>query len=952
MPDARRTPPVARPSAAPLRRRAGGTGARRAGGLCLAGLLALQGCGLGLGGSKGGPASTAPARKVQIQRGEFGVPQVTAPDLEALAYGAAYAQAQESLCETADLLVTVRGERSRWFGAEGTALLGGRSVNNLQADFFVRALMEDGELALAHRDTSADARALAQGYVDGYNRYLADLAGRPAPPVPPACAGQPWVRPMTIYEYRRLGELQARQAGSLPFLAAVLAARLPAAGAAATPTAVPAAQAARELAPMGLNDPGVGGVAWALGSEASPAQGAWLLAQLHGPWSGSSRWRQMRLTVPGQLDVAGARMGPGVPVQVGFNADFAWSHTASAARHATLFELKLVPGDPARYLVSGQPERMRARTVSVEVRQPDGTLQTRLHTVWVTRWGPVVSLPQAGLEWTAQTAYAVQDANAWNARGTETWLALGRARSIGEAQVALQRLGTPWMATVAADRHGDTLFQDASSVPHVDAAGLQRCAPSKAAAGLWGAAGLVVLDGSRGDCAWKTDPASPSPGLTAASHLPTLERRDWVQSTGDGYWLTNPALALSGLSPLAGPAEAPLELAARTSLQRLRQGVAEWAESPQPGEAAQARLQALFLDDRNQAAALVLDDLLAACEPAASASPASAAAASASAGPAAGADPSAGGLAAVASSPRGAARPARAAAGSPPASPPSAAARQACTVLAAWDRRDHADSRGAWLFRLWWREARGLPQLWRVPFDLKNPVDTPSGLRTSDPRLRSRLLALLEQAAARVQAVGLALDVPLGAVQQWPGPDGPVGLDGGDATAGVLPRAQGPWDGAGVATGGTSMWMSVRWGPGGPAAQGLLVPGQSPDPASAQARDGLQARTRSPWPPMAGPVGVDTGEAAASAPKPPAAPGPDALKPGEDATAPRKAPPAVLTLTLPPLEAASAPPLPKALQIPPARPASAAASTPAAVPAPLPIPTIRRPEPGASAPRP
>lgn len=912
----------------------------------LIGALSLAGCGFGLGGGKAVGPAAAPPRTVQIQRDEFGVPQITAGDMEALAYGAAYAQAQESVCDTADQLVTVRGERSRWFGADAGTQLGGRWVNNLQLDIFVRALMEDGELALAHRDTSADARALVEGYVAGFNRYLADHAPGSPTPLPAACNGRPWVRPMTVYDYRRLVELQARQAGSLPLLAAVLAARLPEAAGAARPP-VPASQAARELAGWRLNDPGVGGTVWALGAEMAPGGGSLLLAQTQGPWSGSSRWRQMRLTVPGQLDVMGARMGPGVPVQVGFNDDFAWSHTRSTARHATLFELKLVPGDPALYRVSGQAERMRARTVSVEVLQPDGRLDTRLHTVWMTRYGPVVALPEAGLNWTAQTAYALQDANAWNARAAETGLALGRARSIGEAQVALQRLGTPWMATVAADRHGDTLFQDASSVPAVDAAQLQRCAPSAPAAALWPAAGLVVLDGSRSECAWRSDAGSPTPGLMASSHLPTLERRDWVQGADDSAWLTNPALALGGLTPLAGAAELPLQLRTRAGLQRLQQAAADQDRAAMTGEEAPASFQRLFLDLQNPAAQLVLDDLLAACDPAGGPLAAAPPASAASAGPGS----------VAGRPPAGTARTTRGAAG---AAAPSASAREACTVLAGWDRQDGIDSRGAWLFRRWWREAQDLPGLWRVPFDLKNPVTTPAGLRIAEPRVRSRALALLEQAAAGVRAGGHALDVPLGQVQQIPGPQGPLALPGGDAASGTLVRVQGPWDGDGQPPGGTSLVFAVRLGPGGPVAQGLLLPGQPVDPASPRAGEVWAAWAKGVWPDLAYREPPQAVAGAASAPAAGPASSAPAAGTASSAPGPQTAPDARplrppaerFTLTLPAAVVAAAPALPKGLQPAALQAASApaaSASRPAA-PAPLPVPTIRFPEPGASAP--
>ena len=149
------------------------------------------------------------ARSATIQRTAHGVAHISAPDVETLAYGAAYAHAQDNVCQTAQQLVTVRGERSRFFGAKDGALLGRRMLPNEQIDFFIAAHMDDAALAKAWSATSADAQAIARGYVAGYNRYLADQAGR----LPAACNAQPWVKPMTAADFARLQELVMVQAG-------------------------------------------------------------------------------------------------------------------------------------------------------------------------------------------------------------------------------------------------------------------------------------------------------------------------------------------------------------------------------------------------------------------------------------------------------------------------------------------------------------------------------------------------------------------------------------------------------------------------------------------------------------------------------------------------------------------------------------------------------------------
>ena len=150
------------------------------------------------------------ARTATIQRTANGVPHISAPDPETLAYAMAYAYAQDNVCMTADQLVTVRGERARWFGGATPGLLARRMFPNEQIDLFIAAHMDDAALERAWMGASAESQAMARGAVAGYNRYLSDAAGK----LPAACNSQPWVKPMTLAEFRRQGELTAVQAAT------------------------------------------------------------------------------------------------------------------------------------------------------------------------------------------------------------------------------------------------------------------------------------------------------------------------------------------------------------------------------------------------------------------------------------------------------------------------------------------------------------------------------------------------------------------------------------------------------------------------------------------------------------------------------------------------------------------------------------------------------------------
>ncbi len=742
---------------------------------------------------------TGTGHSVRITRTEHGVAHIEAADEEALAYGIGYAHAQDNACATAELLVTLRGERSRWFGAESSGELGLRTLPNRVIDLFVRSHMDDPKIAFAWRSASPQAHARARGVVAGFNRYLEDTGTR----LPPECAGKPWVQPMTEAEFGRLGELMVTETGVTAWADAVVAAQPPRRD--GTPTrpawlpAPPVDDAPASPGALHLD----GSNALAFGRDSSLDGRGLLLANPHFPWRGMNRFWQAHLTIPGQLDVMGATLGTLPWVTIGFNRSVAWSHTVSPGRHFTLHELALVPGNPTAYLIDGKPEAMRARGVRVSERGPDGQMSTSQLTLYSSRYGPIVVVPTRGLLWTPAVAYALQDVNAFTAQYVDAWRAIDSASSTDQLRAALALQGTPWMNTVAVDRDGGVLFADASSVPDVGAARLLGCGPSRAAARIGRESNLVVLDGARSACDWTRDPTAAVSGAVPPSRMPALMREDWVQNASDGYWLANPAAPLTDYSPLIGTAGTPLRLATRAELREIaarlegRDGRAEHRRMG-PDD-----LSALLFSNRNLAASLVLDDLLAACRDA-----------------------------------------------------PSAATRAGCAVLAKWDRTDDAGSRGAQVFREFWRRARVLPGLWRVPFDRSDPVYTPAGLnilgRSADPVLRNAVFDALGQGVHAILEAGFTIDEPLGRLQTHPTPAGPVELSGGEAFEGVL-NALGatgitPLTRAGYDIDeGTSYLQLVGFDATGPTARALLVYGQSSRPGSPFSFDQLPAYAAKRW---------------------------------------------------------------------------------------------------------
>src|SRR5689334_7567470 len=580
--------------------------------------------------------ASPPSGVVQISRTANGIAHIVAADPEMLAYGIAYAHAQDNVCQTAEGLVTVRGERGEYFGARTMGQLGLRELPNERIDLFIKAFVDDDAVARAVAQSSPEANAMAHGYVAGYNRYLAEHIGQ----LPAACAGKAWVKPMTLAEYRRGSEIAAIQLGMSLFADAILGARPPSVktGTVQVPVVTLAvADLDAQAQPVSSN-------AWAFGRDVTFDGRGLLLGNPHFPWKGVNRFWEMHVTIPGSLDVMGVTIGSFPAVVIGFNKDVAWSHTVSTGKRFTLHQLALVDGDPTSYLVDGRAEKMTAREIG----------GVRL---WSTRYGPVIRAPRMGLDWTDKVAFALQDANRGNARGLDQWLHYGRARSVADMREALRSLGTPWVNTIAADRHGEVLYADASVVPDVDAAQLERCTPVGVAQRLR-TAGMIVLDGSRSDCDWRRDPTSPVPGITPIERLPVAVRGDWVMNSNDSFLYTNPAQHFEGISPMVGTA--------RVESPRTRSSLLEipaMLVAGPGGKATPEGIERQLFADHNLLGEQVLPDLLAAC------------------------------------------------ANLNDAMTDAAALREGCAALRAWDHTDSVESRGAHLFREFWRQAQSIPNV-------------------------------------------------------------------------------------------------------------------------------------------------------------------------------------------------------------------------------------------------
>ena len=438
-----------------------------------------------------------------------------------------------------------------------------------------------------------------------------------------------------------------------------------------------------------------------------------VLANPHFPWQGSERFYQSHLVIPGKMNVSGASLF-GVPViMIGHTENLAWTHTVSTAFRFVPIQLKLVPGDPTSYLVDGQPEKMESNDVTVQTLQPDGSLAPVTRTLYTTRYGPVFNTLQGQpfFDWTPTTAYAMYDANADNLRLPQPLLRdQQRPVDPGAARDPEEVRGHP-----VGEHDGRRLARQGALRRHrLDPERPQREGDRR----LPGAARRAHLPGPRAadprrlalGCAPGTDPDSVVPGIFGPSSMPFMFRRDYVANSNDSYWLTNPAQPLEGFARIIGDERTPRSLRTRLGLMMLEQRLA--GTDGYAGDKFNLnKLRRIEFNDRLYGAELFRATLAEFCH----------------------ANPSS----------------------STPTAPRSTSATPARRSTASTrSRTSTAPARSSSAASC--RDLGAPP--FTTPFDVTDPVNTPSGLDTSDPAVGTALA----DAVTDLSDAGIPFDAPLG----------------------------------------------------------------------------------------------------------------------------------------------------------------------------------------------
>jgi acyl-homoserine-lactone acylase len=654
----------------------------------------------------------------------YGIPHVTADDWGSLGYGAGYAYAKENFCVLMREIVRANGESLRWFGEDEGSL-----ANDLVYRFFASDEYIENEFIPAG---SEQLQALAVGYAEGLNRYLNETGVEGLPEGPEGCRGEDWVREVDEIDLAKVYRKLILRAGIGTLAPLIAAADAPTMSLAAT-SPQPELRESVEIPSTAWGLPeetAMGSNAYGIGAEASQTGYGLLLGNPHFPWRGPERWFIQHLTIPGVYDVMGASL-QGVPVvNIGFNSNLAWSHTVSTARRFTGHELHLLEDDPMKYMYDDEVRDIETFDVTIEVMLEDGSIEQRVEQVYMSQYGPIADLGPVngalgGWPTASNTVFAIGDANIDNTRALNQFQRMGQSQCVAELDDALKLIGLPWVNTIAADRDGTGYYADVTTVPNVSAEKLADCSDSLFAA-LLTQNRFFTLNGSRSECEWGTDDDGPE-GLLGYDNLPKLftsETVPYTSNSNDSYWLSNPNELLEGFSPLIGNERVQQSLRTRQGFVQAEERIAGTDDLDETPGFTIEHLQQMLYGNRNIAEELTRDDVLTICQ---------------------GVDD-----------------------WSPYSDNPQDA-DTACDILGTWDGRFDNDSVGAAIWNEFWRRVDDLgDDLWVVPFDADDPVNTPNTLNDEDPAVVEAVKGSLGAGVDFLIDGGIPLDRPWGEVQFRP----------------------------------------------------------------------------------------------------------------------------------------------------------------------------------------
>lgn len=443
--------------------------------------------------------------RVEIARDKFGVPHIFGKTDADVAYGIAFAHAEDDFSTLQEVLAMTRARTGALLGADGA-----------KVDYAAHLLDIRATAARDWPHLPADVRALFTAYAAGLNHYAGKhpdevrLSGLFPVTGEDVVAGFVLRSPFFFGLDSVLGKLAEGEA-------------LPREGGPALTSEGGAASPSATMTPVGLNPDDNGSNAMVVAPRRSSDGQTRLVSNSHQPWTGGVAWYELVVHSDAGWDFAGATF-PGAPYPLlGHNKVLGWTNTVNRPDLIDIYKLRLdASGD--KYRFDGKWLPLEKKHIWLKVKYGPFVIPVP-RTIYRSVHGPVIRNDRG--------TFAIRYAGIDQSAMVTQYYRLNKARDFSEWKAAMGAQGVPATNFVYADAKGNiALFYNAMF-------------PDRAAGYDW--RGIVPGDTSR-DLWMKTLPFDRVPALVnpRSGYIINANNTPWV-AAGPGD-----ELDAAAFSPLLG----------------------------------------------------------------------------------------------------------------------------------------------------------------------------------------------------------------------------------------------------------------------------------------------------------------------------------------------------------------------------------------------------------------
>ena len=344
--------------------------------------------------------------KINIARDSFGVPHIFAPTDPEVAYGIAWAHAEDDFTTIQTLLLTGKGQLATYLGKKGAPV-----------DFVVGLLNTKATVQAQIGKMDPKFLALIKGYLMGLEAYAN---------AHPKEVLNKHVFPITIEEYLSATVFSvAVFCGVDKTLPKILNGSIP------------------QLAGF----TGEGSNAFAIHANKSTTGENMLVINAHQPIEGATAFYEAHLQSEEGWNILGG-LFPGAPLIFhGVTPNLAWAHTVNFQDKIDVFQLQTDKSHPGEYKVDDNWLPLQKRKIKLKIK---GVPFPIFKTVYNSIYGPTVATPDG-------IYFSMRLPSLMDAGAMQQWYAMNKANNFTDFKKALEQNHLPMFNIMYADNK-DTIF--------------------------------------------------------------------------------------------------------------------------------------------------------------------------------------------------------------------------------------------------------------------------------------------------------------------------------------------------------------------------------------------------------------------------------------------------------------------------------------------------------------